>query len=323
MSDPLVNERPGDLSALGLSSRNDLEPFEVTADREEQDQAVEAAGEPQETPPETPAVEVPAEESEEPEESLLAQYYKETAPEQTEESEITRLRQENARHRANEEKRISDLEEQLKSATAPPTAVENQPTSPLDSPVVRATLDSLRNDEDPTRYEAALVELAKQEAMRELSVPLEELRSQFTNKEQSDKLETQKTAWQRITVKAFEDARAQGGLAADIVADLEQNGNSSLLGKKIAENQYILASRQGIMGAVAEVEAELRARKGVQQSEPGQVSPRGSVNTVGGKSSKRGVSLDEKPQEMTYEEQTIEAIMNSGDRAKKGLSFMR
>lgn len=305
--DPLVDERPGNIEAItGVSSKNDLDTFDNVYGTEEQEETVEVAGE-----EESPPVEAAEEDSQEPEKSILQQFYEDQRSGEKE-SELTRLRQENARLQAQIESRIHAVEEKLRGGGEAP--VEEVDTDPLRSPIIRQTLHALR-EEDPEKYEAALVELATQRAERKLRSELDTLKSKVSQREQSDTVKAQMSAYQQQLLNVFAGIKGQGGLVGEIVSDFETNAKDSLLGKKISENPYILMSVQGIRGAIAEVESDLRANA-ARKSGVGQVSGR-EASAGGGKASRRGISLNEKPQEKSFEELVIEDIENIGTPTQK------
>ena len=320
MSNPLVEERPGDLAALGLPSKNDMEPFDVTAEREEQEQAQEPAPEPEARASEE-EVQAQEPEGEESEEGLLESFRADHLPVQpAEDPENTRLRQENQRLQDELKNRIAMVESRLAGGVQPePVAVE---TSPLQSPVIRATLDALR-EEDPAKYEMALVEIATKQAEAKLAPRIDAFEQRSAEEKQNQAIQNQQTAfWQQVSA-TLAGIKGEGGLSAKIVEDLEGNMDSSFLGQRFKTNPGILYSKEGIRGAVREIEAELRAHAESRQSgQPGQVLDEGRVSGGGRSVSKRGLTLDEQPKTRTPEEEIADSIMGAGGGAKKALPFM-
>lgn len=318
MSNPLVEKRPGDLGALGLPAKKDLESFDEIAVREEQEMAVEPEGVQEPEPQPEEVVEEVQESQESDESSLLSDYLESQQP--SEESELTRLRQEKARLEGLVEGRIGAIERALQSpATEPPPEPEGR--SVLQSPVVRATLDALR-DEDPAKYEAALVELATKQAEDRIQSRLDELSSKVEKREKEGQIDQQQAAlWQQVE-STFDGIKAKGGVQVQLIQDLEQNLGGSLLGKKFLANPAALLSPQGIRGTVDELEAELRAHAAQRSAQPGQATEAVGASTVGGSASKRSLALDEQPEKKSYAEEVRESIKSAGKPTDK-LSFMR
>ena len=327
MSDPLSPERPGSLAELGLSE-HPVTPLDEMARLEEEAQAATAAEptipEPEALPPDQVEPEEAQQVEAVQEESILkAVLQQDKAPDSSTE---TRLEQENARLRGLLEGRLQAAEEQIRqSAPAQEQQPEPREESLLSSAPVRQVLSHLR-EEDPAEYEAAFAKVIREDINREVNAKLEAVKTEREQAQQQQQQLQQGEALRRNIESTLNDVKATGGLEDELVEQFysslnEGNPQASYLGKRFSENPYTVLSEDGIRGAVSGVAAELRTKYQAQQSNAAQVSPSVEASAGGGSPSTRGVSLGEKPKEISEEEQIIENMMNAGGRTK-ALGFL-
>jgi hypothetical protein len=137
-----------------------------------------------------------------------------------------------------------------------------------------------------------------------------------------EKQEQMATRYQQGINRVLEDIEGKGGLEAELIKQLRDNPQQSYLGAKFQENPTRLMSEEGIRGTVISVAAQLQSQyKGKQQSRGQVVSPSVEASAGGGGVSRRGVSLGEKPKQLSEEDQIIEDMMNAGNRVKS-LGFL-
>lgn len=327
MSDPLVPERPGSLAELGVQP-HPVTPLDEMAELEEMAQA-STAEESAIPEPEAPPPEMPPEDQAEPEaepveevqaqESILKSIIQQDAA-PPEESEITRLRQENARLEGLVEGRLQGLENQIRQAAPDEEPKETVEEDLIHSAPVRQVLSHLR-EEDPAEYEAALVRIAEEQATRKFDARFKALEDAQIQEKQLQQQQTQAQTTLHGINNVLVDIEGKGGLEAELIQQLRASPQQSYLGAKFGANPGILASPEGIRMAVADVSAELQSRYEAQQSNAAQVSPSVEASAGGGGPSTRGVSLGEKPTEKTPEEQIVDDMMSVGHRTK-ALGFL-
>ena len=320
MSDPLSPERTGDLSELGLQP-HPTTPFDEMAAMEEEAQATTAA-EPTIPEPEAPQAEEPeaqvqteAEPVEEAQEESILQAILKQKEQESKPSE-TSILQENARLKGLLDGRLQAVEEQIKQRTAP--VEEPKPDvqeSLIDSAPVRQVLAHLK-EEDPAEYEAALVRVAKEEAVREMQAKYEALEQRFVQDEQQKQKQQEAMTSLQVINHALVDIERKGGLEAELIQQLRADPQHSYLGAKFGQSPGILASKEGIQKAVEDVAAQLKSQYEAQQSRAVQVSPTVEASAGGGNPSTRGVSLGEKPKQMSEEDQIVANMMAAGNRTK-------
>lgn len=328
MSEPLVPDRPGDLAELGFQP-HPTTPLDEIAQMEEEAQASTAAEvappEPEAPPPEEPPeaqAQPPDQESAEQVEaatedltlqSILAQEQKPVS----EESEVTRLRQQVKRYEDLMERQLALQEEQIRSAV--PDAPADQPREEsgdlLGSAPVQNVLHALR-EEDPAQYEAALVRIAEEQATRKMEAKYKAIEDRLNQRDEQAKQAQQANSQLQGINNVLSDIKGQGGLEAELIEQLAADPQNSYLGRKFQANPYILLSREGIKGAVSDVAAELRQRHQPQQSGVATVSPSVETSAGGGSASHRGVSLGEKQSEKSPEDQIADDIMDAGGRTR-------
>ena len=212
-------------------------------------------------------------------------------------------------------------EEQVRTLTEPRGTEPEAPAKPLEAPVIRATLDALR-EEDPAQYEAALVRLAQEGARKELAPQIEELKDSMRDDAASRKVQDQAKQVQQGIHNSLATIKSEwGGVYSEVVDDFYSRQQESLLYKRMQENPFAFVTKTGVQDAVAGLVAELRIaqkNKGTpQQSVGNPVVPSVEASAGGGEASTRGVSLGDKPEKKSEEEEWRDAITGAsrpGDR---------
>ena len=315
MSDPLSPDPSGDLAEFGVSAKPTTPFDEMPETPEEAPVVQEAAPETpvSETPEETPSL-ITLDEEEEKEPSLVEAALAQEKPQ--EESEVTRLRQENARLQGELQGRLGALEEQVRS-TAP--VEEPKEEDIYNSPAVLGVLERIR-EEQPDQYLPTIMRMAEKNISEKMAGQIADLRAEYEKREQEKQTEALATRYQQGIHQTLATIKAEGGAAAQIVEDFETRKDQSFLYQRMQQNPKILeAGQDGIRGAIVGIERELRERQ--QQSQVASVTPSIEASAGGGNASTRGVSLGEKPEQISEEDQIAADIMNVTSRTKK-LEFL-
>ena len=318
MSEPLIPERTGDLAELGLDP-HPTTSFDEAAAMEEEAQAATAAEstipdpEPAQVPEDQAAPEGAQPVEEVQEESILQALQQEQVPE---ESESTRLRQENQRLYDMLQKQTEIQEQAIRNMTAPPEtpAEPEQPGSLMDSEPVKQVLARLA-DEDPAQYQAALTKVIEQDLTNKFQGKFDAFEQEREQAKVQHWQQQQAAQAAQYVQNVFADVKSKGGLEAELIQQLETDPKGSYIGKQIDANPGILASEYGIRGVVQETAAQLRAQyQAQQQSMAGQVTPSSEASAGGGTASRAGVQLGEKTPEKSPEDQIADEIMGAGGR---------
>lgn len=305
MSDPLSPDHPGDLAELGISEKPTV-PFEEIPET-----PVEAAVEEVKEPAITFAEEETSETVEE-EPSLVEAALAADKP--TEEAEVTRLRQENARLEGELKGRLGALEEQVR-ATAAPLAAEPEEQDIYNDPAVHGLLKRMQED-DPEQVLPTFLRIADKRNEERTAKQIQELRDQYEKREQQKQTEELATRYQQGLHQVLANIKAEGGTHAQIVEDFYNRQGESFLYQRMQQNPKIIeAGQDGIRGAIVGIEAQLLQRQ--QQSQEASVTPSIEASAGSGNASTRGVSLGEKPKQMSEEDKIAEDIMNVTSRTSK------
>jgi hypothetical protein len=317
MSDVLNPERTGDLSALGISDRN---PFSVEEPVQEEEAQATAAVE--EAPVEEP-VEVPVQAEPEPaadvEPSILSQL-EEPKPEVSEQSEVTRLQQENLQLNAALRERRAIAEEDIRNAAKVPEATK-EPESYLNSPYVQQTLRAVR-EENPEQYEQTLIEIAKAEMMKEVEAKEKQVMDRLNQTESTRQEAEQRTIVKQGIETAFGKVRAEGGLYAELVQEFQDRGMDSHIGRKMQQTPDMFYTETGAEDAVRSLESRLRSRIAQAQQAEKATVVQGAVTSAGsGVASTRGVNLNEKTEQKSPEDEYLDSFTGA-TRGGSALEFL-
>jgi len=313
MSDPLNPQVEGDLSALGISDRNPISVEEPTPVEEAQ---ATAAEEPQEEVP----VQAEPEPAEDEPKSVLAQLdEQEAAPveESSLQAELDRERQARASAEAALRERRRIAEEEIRTAAPTPEPAKEEPESYLNSPYVQQTLQAVRENH-PEQYEQTLIEIAKAEFAKEVEAKEMALRAELDKvRQESQQREANASAEQGIK-SAFSKIKAESGLGAELVDELYSKGyDDSHLGRMMAAEPGRFQTERGTEEAIRILESRLNAKiRQAQQREP-TAAVQGAVVSAGtGVASTRGIAMNEKPKEVSPEDDYADRMFNTS-RANK------
>lgn len=317
---PLDPQRTGDLSALGISDRNDP-GAEIYGPEEEEAQATAAEEQAEEPVKEAPVPEEPAEEpQEEPTLSQLIELEKEPE-EKAEEDRVARLEAEIEKLRKEREEdmreRLRLAEEQVRLKAQSPDPSPEQPTeSYLGRPAVQAMLRQIR-DENPDQYEQTLIELAKAETREETKSLLGGYEAKLQEIEKKSQEAQRQVATRQVIENTIEGVKAQGGMLAELVDDWHTRREGSFIYQMMMENPapFVNGDQRGIRDAVYALESRLRHKLSQGSGAGGQST--GVVSSAGsGVASTRGVQMNEKPRQKTPEEEYADRMFNTS-RAEK------
>jgi len=313
MSDPLSPERPGDLAEFGVSGRPTAPLDEIPETQEEapteevKEPAIMFAEE------ETSEEEV----AKEPEPSLVESAL--AAEKQTEESEVTRLRQENSRLTQDNARKDGELQGRLGALEAQLRAPEPEPEEEdiYNSPAVHGLLRQMQED-DPEKVLPTFLRISEAKTAKMIEKEVNAVKAEYEKREQEKQTQELANRYQQGIRQALADIKAEGGVSAQIIEDFETRQDQSFLYQRMQKNPKILeAGQDGIRGAIVGIERELRSRQ-VQQSDAA-----GSIEASagGGNASTRGVNLGEKPKQKSEEDKIADSIMDASFRLKK-LEFL-
>jgi len=297
MSDPLNPRDPeGDLSVFGASEKLILPVEEIEGEEEAQVTAAEP-----ETPEKTPEPSAEEAQPAEEEPSILETALKAVKP--SDESEMTKLRQENARLTGMLEGRLGALEDQVRTPEPEPKEEEDY----YNSPAVQGVLHRIR-EENPEQYESTLIRIAEKRMEDRLEKRFGSMEKKLETEKQEKQLQDQAASLQSGIRGVLTKIKSEGGVPAQIIEDFDTRQVNSFLWKKFQTNQYLaLAGEDGIRAAINGVERELRERP--QPSEQSTVEPSVEASAGGGQASTRGVNLGEKPDKKTPEDEIADEIM--------------
>ena len=317
MPDLLNPDRPGDVTALGFTSKNP--PSE---DIPVQEEAAQATAAEEEVPEEEPKEEVQAQEAEPAEDeskSILSQLA-EQEPVVPVVPEVTRLQQENLRLEAALRERRQVAEDQIRAAAAAPAQVE-EPESYLKSPYVQQTLRHIR-EEQPEQYEQTLIEIAKAEFAKEVEAREKAHIERMDKSDQQGQEATQRAAVKQGISTALNEIRAEGGLHAELVEEFELRGMDSHIGRKMQEVPQMFYSQQGTEDAVRSLESKLRSQIARAKHPEQAQAVQGTVTSAGtGVASTRGVNLNEKPVKKSPEDEYLDSFTGAS-RGGASLEFL-
>ncbi len=307
--DPL--NKPGDLSVFGASEKPTL-----PADEMPENDVVELKEEPSLILPVEDEVQAEAqEETEEVQEpSVLQQVL--SKEKESDESELTQLRQKNARLEGELQGRLMAVENQIRQGPAAPEP-EVKEESMWDSPAVSGMLRELQ-DKDPDQVLPAIGRVLEEQLGEKIEKKVQAVRDEAGRKQQEDQ---RKTLAKQVLAGVHEvlaNIKSEGGMTAEIVDDFYNREEESLLYKRFQKNEGIIyAGVDGIRGAIMGIETELRERQKAQQSTPASVTPVAEVSAGTGQPSTRALKLGEKPKKKTEEEGIVDAMFDVGHRKRK------
>ena len=318
MPDLLNPDRPGDLAALGISDRN---PFSV--EEPVQEEAAQATAAEEEAPVEEPQEEVQAQETEQAEDepkSILAQLAEQEEKPVSDESELTRLRQDKLRLEAALQERRLDAERSIRDRAEAVTKPE-EPESYLQSPVVQQTLRHIR-EENPEQYEQTLIELAKAEYAKVADAKEKAVIDRLDQYEKDRSEADQRTVVKQGINTALGKMRAEGGLHAELVEEFQERGMDSHIGRKMQQSPGMFYSEQGTEDAVRSLESKLRSQIARAKHPETEQAVQGVVTSAGaGVASTRGVNLNEKPIKKSPEDEYRDSFTGAS-RGGASLEFL-
>jgi len=249
----------------------------------------------------------------EPEASLIDKYRssldQDTSPrsEVSEESEVSRLRQQVSRMEGELNARSQQLDNMISGGQQP---AEKQPqVNEAFDPAVQAMLNKIQ-EEAPEKLPSAISMVASQIAQKSVEAEVAKVRTEFQTAQAQTNQNEQTLQFRQQFHSGLEAAKEKlGGVYAEVVEDYNKNHENSLLFRKLTDNPYLLTSPEDAVKAVG-VDIGMWKQVGGQPAPVQQEVTEGSSSTaMSGGSSERGISLNEpKPEGKSDAEQLFDLV---------------
>jgi len=319
----LIPDVDGDLAGLGLGSNYPTSPEEQAnldagVESTEQVESTEVAPE-QSMPVEVETAEAAPEEAapteDQPEQSLIDQYRSSLTPEAqaeaSEESELSRMRQQVARMEGELQARSQQLDSMISGGQQP--AAEKQPeVNEAFDPAVQAMLAKIQ-EEAPEKLPSAIAMVSTEIAEKKVRAEVAKVREEFQAAQEKTTQNEQTLQFRQQFHEGLDSAKEKlGGVYSEVVEDYLRNREESLLFKKLTDNPYLLTSPEDAVKAVG-ADIQLWKQVGGEPAPVQQEVTEGSSSTaMAGSASERGISLNEpKPEGKSDAEQLFDLVSSA------------